>query len=112
MEALGLFANQAAAAIEQSRTHRSVGALMAELIHEVDGLPDDERKGLTKRARKFTAEFEQHGSYRNALELARLVHEIVQHGDRATETCKGILSSFVKFLRSRPMTAGEQVGTS
>jgi GAF domain-containing protein len=112
MEALALFANQAGAAVEQSRTHHSVGALVAELIHEVDGLPDDERKGLTKRAHKFTAELEQHGSYRHALELARLVHEIVQHGDRATESCKGILSSFVKFLRSRPMTAGEQVGTS
>jgi transcriptional regulator with GAF, ATPase, and Fis domain len=112
MEALGLFANQAAAAIEQSRTHRGVGALVAELIHAMDGLPDDERKVLTKRAREFTAGLEQHSSYRNTLELARLVHEIVQHGDRATETCKGILNSFVKFLRSRPMTAGEHGGVS
>ena len=45
-------------------------------------------------------------------ESAQLVHEIVQHGDRATQTCKDILGSFAQFLRSRPMTAGEQGGIS
>jgi len=107
MEALGLFANQAAVAIEQSRTQRSMGALVAELIQAVDGLPDYEQQGLTERARAFTADLEQHTSYLNALELARLVQEIVQHGEGASDACKGILSSFVQFLRSRPMTAGE-----
>jgi putative methionine-R-sulfoxide reductase with GAF domain len=112
MEALGLFANQAAVAIEQSRTQNSMGALVAQLIHAVDGLPDYERQGLTVRAREFTAELGQHSGYLHALELARLVQEIVHHGDRATESCKGILSSFVQFLRSRPAAAGEEGGIS
>lgn len=112
MEALGLFANQAAAAIEQSRTQRSMGALVAELINAMEGLPEYERQGLTERAHEFTVGLGQHSGYFNALELAQLVHEIVQHGDRATETCKGILGSFAQFLRSRPMTAGEQGGIS
>jgi GAF domain-containing protein len=111
MEALGLFANQAAVAIEQSRNQRSMGALVAELIHAVDGLPDYQREGLTARASEFTAQLGQHSGYLRALELARLVQEIVHHGDRATETCKGLLSSFAQFLRSRPMTTGEHGGT-
>ena len=112
MEALGLFATQAAAAIEQSRTRRSMGALVAELINGMEGLPEHERQGLTERAHEFATELGQHSGYLNALELAELVHEIVQHGDRATETCKGILGSFAQFLRSRPVTAGEQGGIS
>jgi GAF domain-containing protein len=108
METLGLFAHQAAVAIEQSRTQSSMGALVAELINSMEGLREHERQGLTDRAHEFTAGLGQHSSYLNALELAQLVHEIVQHGDRATETCKGILSSFAQFLGSRHMTAGKK----
>jgi GAF domain-containing protein len=81
MEALGLFANQAAVAIEQSRTQRSLAALVSDLIKGVDGLPDYEHQGLTERARAFTEDLQQHTGYLNALTLARLVQEIVQHGD-------------------------------
>lgn len=108
METLGLFANQAAAAIEQSRTQRSMGALVAELINSMEGLREHERQGLTDGAHEFAAGLGQHSGYINALELAQLVHEIAQHGDRATETCKGILGSFAQFLRSRHMTAGKR----
>ena len=41
---IGLFANLAAVAIEQSRNHSRLGALVAELIRAVDGAPDYERQ--------------------------------------------------------------------
>jgi GAF domain-containing protein len=110
MQAIGLFAHLAAVTIEQSRTDSRIGALVAELIANVDGLPDFDRHGLTERARAFTAELGQQTGYLHALDLARLVHEIVQYGDAATEACKGILNSFAEFLRSRPVTVGEQGG--
>jgi putative methionine-R-sulfoxide reductase with GAF domain len=110
MEAIGLFANLAAVAIEQSRTHIRMGAMVVDLIQAVDGLPDYDRHGLTQRARAFTVDLGQQSGYLNALELARLVQEIVHYGDGPTEACKGILNSFVQFLRSRPMTAGELGG--
>jgi transcriptional regulator with GAF, ATPase, and Fis domain len=112
MEAMGLFANLAAVAIEQSRTQSRMGAMVVELVQAVDGSPDYDRHGLTQRARAFTTELGQQSGYLNALELARLVQEIVHHGDAATEACKGILNSFVQFLRSRPVTAGELGGIS
>lgn len=110
MEAIGLFANLAAVAIEQSRNHRRVGAMVADLIRAVDGAPDYDRDGLTQRARDFTAELGKQTGFRNSLALARLVQEIVHHGDATTEACKGILNSFVQYLRSRPMTPGELGG--
>ncbi len=110
MEAIGLFANLAAVAIEQSRNHSRVGAMVLELIRAVDGAPDYDRHGLTQRAHEFTTELGRQTGFRNSLELSRLVQEIVHDGDAATDACKGILNSFVQFLRSRPMTAGELGG--
>jgi GAF domain-containing protein len=112
MEALGLFANQAAVAIEQSRTQRSLAALVAGLIQAVDGLPDYERQGLTERARAFTADLEQHTGYLNALSMARLVQEIVQNGEGASTACREILEGFARYLRQRPTTVGEMGGVS
>jgi GAF domain-containing protein len=110
MEAVGLFANLAAVAIEQSRTHSRMGALLAQLVEGVDGVPDYDRHGLTERARAFTAELGQQTGYLDALDLARLVQEIVHHGDAATDACKGILDGFVEFLRARPTTTGQPGG--
>jgi GAF domain-containing protein len=112
MEAMGLFANLAAVAIEQSRTESRMDALVVDLVQAVDGISDYDRQGMTERARAFTAELGQHSGYLDALELARLVQEIVHHGDAATRACRDILSGFVRFLRSRPMTAGELGGIS
>ena len=106
MESIGLFANLAGVAIEQSRNHSRVGAMVLDLIRAVDGEPDYDRHGLTQRARNFTTELGAQSGFRNSLALARLVQEIVHHGDASTEACKGILRSFVQFLRSRPTMTG------
>ncbi|MDA2891254.1 GAF domain-containing protein [Mycolicibacterium sp. BiH015] len=107
MEAIGLFANLAAVAVEQSRNHSRVGAMVLELIRAVDGSPDYDRHGLTQRAREFTADLGRQTGFRYSLELARLVQEIVHHGDAATDACRGMLDSFVRFLRSRAMSPSE-----
>lgn len=112
MEAIGLFANLAAVAIEQSRNHSRVGAMVADLIRAVDGSPDYDRHGLTQRAHTFTTELGRQTGFRNSLALARLVQEIVHSGDDATEAVKGILGSFVGYLRTREVTAAGEVGLS
>lgn len=100
MEAIGLFANMAAIAIEQSRTHSRIGAMVLDLIQAVDGAPDYDRHGLTQRARDFTTHLGHQNGFLDALDLARLVQEIVHHGDAAAEACKRILDGFVQYLRS------------
>lgn len=104
MEAIGLFANLAAVTIEQSRNHSRVGAMVADLIRAVDGSPDYDSHGLTQRAQTFTTDLGKQTGFRNSLALARLVQEIVHSGDDATDAARGILGSFVAFLRTRQAT--------
>jgi GAF domain-containing protein len=112
IEDVSLFAHLGAVAIEQSRTQSRMGALLAELVEGLDGIPDYDRHGLTERARAFTAELGQQTGYLDALDLARLVHEIVLNGDDATHACKGILENFVVFLRGLSDTSGGQGASS
>lgn len=107
MEALGLFATQAAVAIEQSRNHGRLEALVASFVQSLGGIPDHQRQTLAERTASFASDVSNDPEYLRSLELARLVQEIVGHGERATDACQGILESFASFLRSRPATAGE-----
>lgn len=108
IEDVSLFSHLGAIAIEQSRTQTRMGALLTELVEDLDGIPDYDRYGLTERARAFTAELGKQTGYLDALELARLVHEVVLYGTAATETCKGILTNFAEFLRARPGGSGRR----
>ncbi len=73
IDALTLFANQAAVAIEYSRTQGDLAAAAA---------------GLDP-------------AYGRTLELARLVHEIAQRGDAEFTACRALLTGFAEYLRSR-----------
>ena len=105
--ALGLFATQAAVAIEQSRNHGRLEALVANFVQSLGGIPDHQRQTLAERTASFARDVSNDPEYLRSLELARRVQEIVGHGERATDACQRILESFAAFLRSRPATAGE-----
>jgi GAF domain-containing protein len=102
METLGLFANQAAVAIEQSRTHRNLVALMGEVLQSLADLPEHDRSRLQQETRSFVGAVEEDVTYRQALDMARLVQEIVWHGEREAQACATILRGFADYLRSRP----------
>ena len=98
IEILGLFANQAAVAIEQSRAQGSVAALLEGALRTsgaAEGSPDE-------RAGDFLAGVEEDVSHRRALELARLVGEISRRGEQESAACLTILHGFADYLRSRP----------
>jgi GAF domain-containing protein len=75
IDVLSRFANQAAVAIEQSRTRVNALALIA-------GNGDEGMRG--------------------SLELAALVREIAQAGDRELAACRQLLLAFAAYLRGRP----------
>jgi len=102
MEILGLFANQAAVAIEQSRTHRNLASLIGEVLQSLGGLSEHQREQLGLGMRNFATEIEDDRAYRQALELARLVQEIVWQGEQEAVLCRSVLESFANYLRSRP----------
>lgn len=102
MEALYLFANLAAVAIEQSRTHRSVVALVDMALEGLAGVPEYEKQGLRARARDFATRLQDEDlEYRQALDLAKLVHQLVVRGDDEAELCTTILRGFGTYLHAR-----------
>lgn len=92
MEALTLFANQAAVALQQSRTHQNLG----ELIRDVLDIGD------TQQTTRLAIVVKEHPTFRSSLELAQLVHEIVSQGDDETEAVRAMLRGFAQYLRLRP----------
>jgi GAF domain-containing protein len=102
MEDLGLFANQAAVAIEQSRTNRNLAALLGEVLGSIGGATDGQRQELQEHARAFAERLEGDAAFRQALDLARLVQEIAHQGENELKGCQAILRGFAEYLRSRP----------
>jgi len=78
MEALGLFANQAAVALQLSRTHENVAGLLSD--EDAEGADDVSR---------------------DAVELARLVQEIARYGESERKACRELLLAFAGYLRAR-----------
>ncbi len=102
MTTLGLFAKQAAVAIEQSRARGNLATLLGEALGSTGGVPDHRREELTEGARSFAEKTEEDAAYRRALELAALVREISRAGEQEHAACRKILEGFAEYLRSRP----------
>ena len=97
IESLGLFANQAAVAIEHSRMHTSLGALIGDVLRT---------RTLEPGAEAFARRAEEDPTSRHALALAQLVQEIAKAGEREAQACRAILESFAEYLRARRATGG------
>jgi GAF domain-containing protein len=98
---LGLFANQAAVAIELSRTRRDLSEFLIEILGSTDG--SGAAEPLLERVRAFASSVGAHDAgFRNALELAGLVQEIAAQGESEYAACQAILRGFADYLRQRP----------
>jgi GAF domain-containing protein len=101
--ALGLFANLAAVAIEQSRLHRNLGALLGDAIRSLIPPTDQDGAALEQDARRFAESLaEDDSDFQSALELAGLVQETVSRGERERGLCLAILRAFGTYARSGP----------
>ncbi len=107
MDDLGLFANQAAVAIEQSRTNRNLAALLGEVLKSLGETDDGRSQGLQERARAFAEGLEEDAAFSQAFDLARLVQEIAHQGENELRGCQAILRGFAEYLSSRPDPTGE-----
>lgn len=105
IESLGLFANQAAVAIEHSRVHTSLGALIGDVLRTV-GNGKELRRTVEQDASAFASRVAQDPTSRHALALAQLVQEIARAGEREAQACHAILESFADYLRGRQTAGG------
>ena len=106
MHVLGLFANMAAVAIEQSRTRESLSAVIAEMVLEFStgNLPDEQRQQLIQGMQRLAGDIARDERYQQALRLVRLVEEISRAGDRELGVCEAILRGFAEYVRGRPQS--------
>lgn len=102
MEILGLFANQAAVTIQQSRTHQNLALLIGEIVDSLrqDGFLDGDES--RSRTASIADRIEGDPGYWQSLELARLVQTIVWQGENERKACQAILRGFAEYLGSKP----------
>ncbi len=101
---LGLFAQQAGVAVEQSGTRRRLAGLLGGML---GGLGDRAAAtaDLEHRVGAFADGVEADPAYEDALSLARLVQEIASQGERERTACRALLEGFAGYLRTRPTGA-------
>jgi GAF domain-containing protein len=97
MATLGLFAQQAAVAIAQSRRMLSLSALMQALLKD-----QDQQGDLAMQARTFVADTEESAEYQDILKLARLLGEIARQSDAARRLSLQIVEAIVNYLHAQP----------
>jgi GAF domain-containing protein len=103
MHVLGLFANLAAVALEQSRTRDSLSAVVAEMVLDVGGAPQQQAvlDGIQRLARDVAVD----QTYQQALSLVKLVEEISRAGARELGLCEAVLRHVLEYVRAEPATA-------
>ncbi len=101
---LGLFANQAAVTIEQSQTNQNLTLLISEVLLSL-GLSSSDHN---ERLHAFISSTLENTTYRQALDLAKLVQEITMQGETEVKACQTILRGFVDYLHSRPLAMDER----
>ena len=107
MDALALFARQAAIAIQLSRTYRHLGPFVAEILSSMGNVDEDRRASLTRRAGSFTEAVEGDSVFRRTMALAGLVHEIASRGEHEAEAVSEILRGFAGYLEA---SSGPELG--
>ena len=110
MELLGYFANQAAVAIEQSRTHRNLAALIGEVLASLEGVAEHRKEALQQETRAFASFIEADPRYHQALELARLVQAISWRGEAEAQACRTLLLGFSDYLSAKAAMFGGTEG--
>jgi GAF domain-containing protein len=103
IDLLGLFAKQAATAIEQSRINTSLQALIGGLFTQQRGEDGAETfaEAAREQATTLAGTIEQMPEFDRALELARLVQQIAEDSEEGYQLCKTILSGITDYLKSR-----------
>jgi GAF domain-containing protein len=110
MELLSQFAELAAIAIEQARTHSNLGAYIGELLSRLTPGTTPAGPEAREQVQVLAATLEAGPSYQRSLEIARLVQEIGQFGDAELALCQATLQDILDYLRRRASLGGAAWG--
>lgn len=101
IDTLWMFANQAAIALEQSRTYRNLAQIIASALEATGRTSADRQDVLVDRARSFARDVEEGQVFRQALELADLVRQIAWQGEDEIALCGYILRGVADYVKGR-----------
>jgi GAF domain-containing protein len=101
MDALSLFANQAAIAIALSGAYGNLAGLFGDAFASLGGVSEEWKRRARDEVASFAASVQQDAQFQHALDLARLVREIAQFGSPELGACEVILRGFAGYLRQR-----------
>lgn len=104
MQILGMFASEAAVAIEQSRVVRDLTQMFSVVLAGLlPGGSEEEalRRTLEQNAVEFTERSAQSEQYREALQITHLVSEISRHGPAARQLCRQVMTSVENYVRAQ-----------
>jgi GAF domain-containing protein len=110
MELLSQFAELAAIAIEQARTHSNLGAFIGELLTSLTPGTAPAAPETRQQVQTLAATLEAGPSYQRSLEIARLVQEIGQFGEGELALCQATLQDVLDYLRRRASLGGAARG--
>jgi GAF domain-containing protein len=105
INALTLFAAQAAIAIEQSRAQRNLAALLKELLASLGDARAPLSADLLERVGNLASLLELEPAFRRAVDMAALVHQLAVSGEAESDLC-------LKILRAAHQYAGVLRGQS
>ncbi len=101
MELGSAFANQAAVAIELSRTHGYLTILFRDLLQTTEASSRSHRDLILEYTRSFIEKLEDGAALKNALELATLVQQLVWYGEEEQQICREILQTFARHQQNK-----------
>ena len=101
MELLGVFANQAAIAINQSQQYDLLGEALITGLQDLVAEEQDIDAGAISRALTGTDENDE-TLRRDMLELARLINQLSSGGEAERKVCLQLLAAFGNYVQSQP----------
>ena len=101
MELLGVFANQAAIAINQSQQYDLLGEALITGLQDLVAKEQDIDANAIRRALTDTDESDE-TLRRDMLELARLINQLSSGGEAERKMCLQVLAAFGNYVQSQP----------
>jgi GAF domain-containing protein len=99
IETLGIFAEQAALAIEQAQLEERLTALIGQVL-AASGQADT--AAAQTAARGFAAALQDESAFQELLDLAQLVQQVASNGEQERLLCASLLQGLLAYFAARP----------
>lgn len=105
LDQLGMFARQAALAVEQMALLESVGSLFKQLAFADQRAPGKDAQSLARNIQSIAKIISEDPAHQRAVELASFVSRIAGRGEDEATLCKSVLAAIADYVAARGETS-------